>query len=388
MSENTFAGRLRRPLFGSVDRISRRDFLFGASALAVGTSISARSVHAAAAAEVETVDITPKLIDAAKREGSVTVRYSSPVDEMTEMARGFQNRFGIKVQMDRKVGVLGTQQFATEERAGQHVMDVNYSADPAGMRDLAEEGFYLRYTLPDITQKIDRGAMIPGLGYSPKWTDIVISYNPDHIPHAQAKAQFKTWRGLLDPKLKGKIGLNEPAGGGVPFATFLMFYRRPEYGRKFLEQLAAQAPRMYPGSAPGREDLAAGAISVFIPNWESVAMIQFMKGDKTAWTYPDVAPAFANTYFAISKNAPHPNAARLFSAWFFTPESVPSIEAGQARPTLKGVADNRAAVAKLKQTSWWQPYPDKIRWVPDMEDWDANYEKLMPDMRTVLGWKR
>jgi ABC-type Fe3+ transport system substrate-binding protein len=114
-----------------------------------------------------------------------------------------------------------------------------------------------------------------------------------------------------------------------------------------------------------------------------------MKGDKTAWTYPDVAPTFANTYFAISKkNAPHPNAARLFSAWFFTPESVPSIEAGQARPTLKGVADNRAAVAKLKQTSWWQPYPDKIRWVPDMEDWDANYEKLMPDMRTVLGWKR
>ena len=50
--------------------------------------------------------------------------------------------------------------------------------------------------------------------------------------------------------------------------------------------------------------------------------------------------------------------------------------------------EGRSAIAKLKQTSWWRPYPDSIRWVPDMEDWDANYEKLMPDMRNVLGWKR
>lgn len=388
MSKHDFAGGLRRPAFGAVESIGRRDFLLGTAAVVAGTGLAGRDAQAAAAAGVETVDITPRLIDAAKREGGVTVRYSSPVDEMTEMARGFQTRFGIKVQLDRKVGVLGTQQFATEERAGQHVMDINYTADPAGVRDLAEEGFYLHYTLADLAKKLDRGAYIPGLAYSPKWTDIVISYNPDHIPHAQAKEQFKTWRGLLDPKLKGKIGLNEPAGGGVPFATFLMFYRRPEYGRKFLGELAAQNPRLYPGSAPGREDLAAGAISVFIPNWESVAMIHFMKGDKTAWTYPEVAPAFANTYMTISKNAPHPSAARLFCAFFFTPEGVRAIEAGQARPTLKGVPEGRAAIARLKQTSWWRPYPDTIRWVPDMEDWDANYEKLMPDMRSVLGWKR
>jgi iron(III) transport system substrate-binding protein len=366
--------------------LTRRKFLQSAAALALGGGTA--RLCKAAAQSVETVDITPNLIDAARREGTLTVRYSSPVDEMTEMARAFTARFGIKVQTDRKVGVLGTQQFMTEERAGQHVMDVNYSADPAGMRELAEDGLYLRYTVPDLEKKLDRGTYLPNLAYSTKWTEIVISYNPDLIPHAQAKEQFKTWRGLLDPRLKGKIGINEPAGGGVPFSTFLMFYRRPEYGRAFVQQLAAQNPRLYPGSAPGREDLAAGAISVFIPNWESVAMINFMKGDKTAWTYPEIAPAFSNTYLAISKNAPHPNAARLFSAWFVTPEGARAMEAIQARPTLKGMPDNRPAIAKLKQTSWWQPYPDRIRWVPDVDDWDRNYEKLMPDMRRVLGWQR
>ncbi|MBI3938678.1 MAG: ABC transporter substrate-binding protein [Betaproteobacteria bacterium] len=389
MSKTDFAAPATGRVAGGPHDPGRRDFLGRAAALAVGLSAGlAGRETAAAAADVETINVNDRLIEAAKREGSLTVRYSSPVDEMRAMGGAFQARFGVKVQMDRKVGVLGSQQFATEERAGQHVMDLNYSADPAGIRDLAEEGYYLRYTLADLDKKLDKGTYLPGLGYSPKWTEIVISYNPDHIPHVQAKQMFKTWRGLLDPKLKGRIGLNEPAGGGVPFATFLMFYRRPEYGRKFLEQVAAQNPRLYPGSAPGREDLAAGAISVFIPNWESIAMVHFLKGDKTAWTYPEIAPAFANTYLAISRRAPHPNTARLFAAWFFTPEGARAMQNVQARPTLKGVPDERAVIARLKQTDWWQPYPEKIRWVPDVNDWDENYDKLMPDMRRVLGWKR
>src|SRR3546814_15939820 len=95
----------------------------------------------------------------------------------------------------------------------------------------------------------------------------------------------------------------------------------------------------------------------------------FEKGDPTAWTYPEIAPAFANTYFAISANAPHPKAARLFTAWFFTPEGASVMHEVQARPTLKGVPDNRTAVAKLKQTDWWRPYPEDIRWIPEREDW-------------------
>ena len=193
----------------------------GASAVAsvALTSGAARAATPSTPA-VETLDVTPALIAAAKKEGSLMVRYSSPIDEMTVMARAFQQKFGITVQTDRRVGVMGTQLFATEERAGRHVMDVNYCADPAGMRDLAEEGLYLRYTLTDLANKLDAGTYIDGLGYCPKWTDVVLSYNPDQIPVATSRQMFKTWNGLLDPKLKGKIGINEPAGGGVPFSLF------------------------------------------------------------------------------------------------------------------------------------------------------------------------
>jgi iron(III) transport system substrate-binding protein len=362
--------------------IARRHLLLGA-----GGALLAR--HATAAPASEPVAVTQSLIEAARKEGTVVVRNSNPVDEMAGMAHAFEARFGIKVQIDRKVGVLGTQQFATEERAGQHIMDVNYSADPAGMADLSEEGLYLRYTLPEALPRLEPGSFIADLGFCPKWTEIVISYNPDLIPHAQARSQFSTWNGLLDPALKGRIGANEPAGGGVPLATYLMLYRTPGYGRAFVEKLGAQKPRLYPGSAQGREDLASGAISVFIPNWESVAMLTFLKGDRTAWTYPEIAPAFANTYFCISAKAPHPAAARLFSAWFFTDEGAHVIQAvAQARSTLRDLPDHREAVAKLKQTDWWRPYPNSIRWVPDTADWASNSDELIPDMRAALGWKR
>ncbi|MDQ8731459.1 extracellular solute-binding protein [Bradyrhizobium sp. LHD-71] len=365
--------------------IDRRGVLgLAASALAIGSGIRSSS---AASEGIETIDVTPALISAAQREGKVVVRYSSPVDEMAQMSEAFYKRFNITVQADRKVGVLGTQQFATEERAGRHIMDVNYSADPTGIKDLAEEGYYLRFTLPDLEAKLDKAAYLPTLGYCPKWTEVVISYNPSAIPHERARELFKTWNGLLDPALKGKIGLNEPAGGGVPFATYLMFYRNPQYGKEFLAKLAAQRPRLYPGSAQAREDLGAGAISVFIPNWESIAMIGVLRGDKTAWTYPDIAPAFANTYFCISKNAPNPNAARLFAAWFFTPEGAAVMQLAQAKPTLKNQPEMRTAVAELKKTDWWRPYPEEIRWIPDTDDWIKSSDTLIPEMRRTLGWR-
>lgn len=125
MLEDDFV--LRRPGAPEpAERITRRDFLLGTAALAGSVAVPLRNAEAATPpAAIETIDVTPRLIDAARREGSLVVRYSSSVEEMAEMARAFQTRFGVKVLPDRKVGTLGTQQFAAEERAGQHVMDVN-----------------------------------------------------------------------------------------------------------------------------------------------------------------------------------------------------------------------------------------------------------------------
>src|SRR5690606_36843530 len=77
---------------------------------------------AALAADVETLEITPDLIAAAKKEGQVFLRYSSPVTVYEHHAAAFKEEFGIEVVTDRKVGPVGQQVFAQEERPGKHVM--------------------------------------------------------------------------------------------------------------------------------------------------------------------------------------------------------------------------------------------------------------------------
>jgi iron(III) transport system substrate-binding protein len=286
------------------------------------------------------------------------------------------------------VAALGTQQFLTEERAGKHIVDVWWTTDLTGIGTSKKEGFLLNYTYPDLKKNFVDGAYDEGWAYAMWGIKVVIQYNPQLIPHAEAKRLLKTWRGLLDPSLKGKIGMTEPGGGGIAFVTYMMFYLRPEYGRDFLVSLAAQNPRLYPGSGPGREDLAAGAISVFLPNWEEVAFQMFTKGERTAWTYPEISPDYCNDFVVISKNAPHPNAGRLFAQYLTTPEGMQVLQSVGGFPAIKGAKDTREAIVKLKQTDWWKPFPTEIGWIPNKQYQEENFQRLVKDMREILGWKR
>ncbi len=368
--------------------ISRRSLLAGSAAIG-GLTLAGLNQRLAWAAEggPEVLTISPDLINRAKREGSLMVRYAAPVEVMSPIVDAFQKQFGITLQLDRKAGSLGNQQFATEERAGQHIMDVSWITDPIGLKKLSAEGFYLNWTIPDVEKKLPKVSYVPGWGYCPFWTDMIIPYNPDVVPHAKAREIFKTWHGFLDPSLTGKIGLVEPAATNAAFLTYMMFFELPQYGRGFFEKLAGQKPRLYAGSANGREDMASGAVGTFIPNQEFAAFNQFLSGDKAAWMCPEIAASTAENHVAVSKNAPHPAAARLFAAWVFSEEGTRAIQGGQARPTLIGAPEERSAVIKLKQTSWWSPRPLDATWAPDPDTWAAAYPTLMPEMRRILGWR-
>lgn len=383
----------RRPLLERV-HIGRRTLLGVAVLVAASLVVSCGSGGETTAAsgtaqKVETIAINDKLIKAAQGEGSLLVRNGTPAGTMAGIAAAFKKQYGITVESDRKVGVVGTEQFRMEEQAGKHVVDVMWNVDPPGAIDLADEGHLQRFTLPDADKILPPEAELGNhAAYVTYWYDVVIQYNPSLISSAEAEKKFSTWRGLLDPDLAdGKIGMNEPAGGSIPFATYLMWYQDKTYGRKFLEELAAQKPRLYPGSAPGREALAAGEIAVYIPNWEDIAMLNYMKGDKTRWTYPEVTPAIPAAFAALSAKAPHPNAARLFTAWMFSEDGAQAFMDLQGRPTRLGMKDTRSAIDKLSKTTWWKPMPENIRRVPDMDYWIKNYDKVMPDMRKVLGWR-
>ncbi|MGH3750755.1 MAG: hypothetical protein ACRDT8_25565, partial [Micromonosporaceae bacterium] len=99
--------------------------------------------------KVETLKITPELIKKAKKEGSLLVRNGTPADTMAGLGKAFQEQYGIEVEADRKVGVVGTDQFRQEEQSGKHVVDVMWNVDPPGAIDLQKDGYLQKFTIPN-----------------------------------------------------------------------------------------------------------------------------------------------------------------------------------------------------------------------------------------------
>ena len=376
---------------GAQNPMRRRLLRLGAlTAVTAGASelgLFAAAAQAQATDRAEVIGITPDLVKAAQREGEVFLRYSSPENLYPPVAAAFKEKYGINLITDRKVGPLGHQVFAQEERANRHVMDVVETGDPTGVFTLDREGFYLHYTLDGLDKKLSPEFCLPNLAYGPLLVSMVVSYNPDLLSHQDAKRIFKTWNGALDPRFNNAIGISSPKTVALSFALNLMWYQNAKYGMDFIRKLGKQNMRVYRGSAQGREDLASGAISVMCSGWESAEMEGFERGTKVAWTYADQHPVYPNLYIAISKRAPHPNAARLFSAWLFTPEGADAYAKSQSRTSVKGIPDTRSAIAKLKQTDWWQPYPESVGWAPDVNYWSANFTKLSNEMEVALGGK-
>ena len=84
---------------------------------------------------------TAKLYELAKKEGSVVWYESGPLEAMQNVARDFETQYpGIKVEVQRIVGVAQYQRFLMETQAHQNLADVLAISDQPSMADLLAQG--------------------------------------------------------------------------------------------------------------------------------------------------------------------------------------------------------------------------------------------------------
>src|SRR6201995_3274655 len=130
-------------------RFSRRDVLKGAGAAALATGVSA-SVRATAPPPEA---ITPALIDAAKKEGTV-VLYSAmalPVGE--KLGKAFEAAYpGISVQIERSGSERLFQRVGQEFDANIHAADVVNSADASHFIPWTKSGWLMPFVPEDVAQ--------------------------------------------------------------------------------------------------------------------------------------------------------------------------------------------------------------------------------------------
>src|SRR6201995_4828912 len=231
--------------------ISRRTVLKGTSALALGTVFASPARAAAPPAEA----ITPQLIEAAKKEGTV-VLYSSmdlPVGE--KLGKAFEAAYpGIKIQIERSGAERLFQRVAQEYSSNIHAADVINTTDASHIISWKKSGWLAPFVSEDIAKHFLPQYRDPdGMSATSRIYLSSIGYNTNLVKPEDAPKSFAD---LLDPKWAGKMVKGHPAYSGTIMTPTFQMVR--ELGWEYFEKLSKQRVMQVQSSTDPPKKLSLG----------------------------------------------------------------------------------------------------------------------------------
>lgn len=301
--------------------------------------MTARAADIGPMAQVSAADWA-QVVAAAKKEGSLVVyTANNGAAYFKRITDAFAKTYGIAVQnYDARVPELNMR-IQTEQAAGRYVADV-----------VQNGGLQIDY----LAQANGTYAPIGGIpnqanlraGLAADAVQIPCYLQPDGIlvnTDLVAPADLPaSWHDLLLPKYKGHIVMEDPRAGGNGGLTFAVFYHK--FGRPFLERLAGQIAGFDRDSRQSEQEVARGQYWVYIP--EVVANSMSLNGLPVKLVLPSEGSPYVEVSCGMFKNAPHPNAGRLFINYFLERAQQTIYAESGMGPVVNGVIDALPAALK------------------------------------------
>ncbi len=295
-----------------------------------------------------------KVVDAAKREGKV-VLYSALVGapSTSRITEAFEAKYGIPVEtLEARASEL-LERVRTEQASGRSLGDVSYNGSTATERQMLDSVFVPHGALPSAPR-----LSAPFTSDGTRLPAFVIHFgilvNTELV---KPQDEPKSWKDLLGPRWKGQILADDvhPVGSGSLF--FQATYGK--LGREFHEKLAAQDPSFTRDPRGSQRRVARGEYPAFLPS--SLAAMKELEGLPLKTVVPSEGVVYVLYQTAVFKNAPHPNAARLFMDFLLSEGAqamyaedgygavVESVQKKTSRPPLLGTSDlaTMAEMARL-----------------------------------------
>jgi iron(III) transport system substrate-binding protein len=142
-----------------------------------------------------------------------------------------------------------------------------------------------------------------------------IAYNTNLVKREDAPKSFAD---LLDPKWTGKIVKAHPSYSGTILTATFQIVR--EIGWEYFEKLAKQKVMQVQSATDPPKKLALGERAVMADGGEYNVLQIKDGGGPIEVVYPTEGAPLVVGPNGVFKNAPNPNAARLFQCYCFTPE--------------------------------------------------------------------
>jgi iron(III) transport system substrate-binding protein len=148
-------------------------------------------------------DRMDRIIAGAKKEGTFSLYSSSPVEDMGGIIAGFEKQYGLKVKVWRGSSEDIRQRTVAEARAGRADVDVLEFAG-TDMEAMHREQLLQEVRSPTLADLIPGAVPAHREWVTSRLSVFTALYNTNLIKAADAP---KTYADLLDPKWKGKLGI-------------------------------------------------------------------------------------------------------------------------------------------------------------------------------------
>ncbi len=241
----------------------------------------------------------------AAKEGKLSLHTSINVTDASFLVGKFQKKYPfIKVELQRSNDPLIMTRLQGEQRARKNTLDVLTARGGAAYL-MQKMGFLAKYASPE--RRFYAEGFKDAEGY---WTDMYptvhcLAYNtrlvtPQDVP--------TTYQDLLKPQWKGKIGF---CNSNYMWLEAVMQIMGKEKGMHFLEALGRQNLMVRDGSSLNIILAAAGEVAITIP--VNANLVEKEKGRGAPVDWARIKPYYGEIHpVAMTANAPHPNAAKLF----------------------------------------------------------------------------
>ncbi len=264
--------------------------------------------------QYEKPDRTEKVLDAATKEGSLTLYTAFRPQDLPTIIAPFEAKYGIKVKAWRS-GSNNVTQRVVREAAGKRP-EVDVIMMPASEM----EAVYREKLLQPITSPFTKDLIPLAIPTHKNWATVFMNVTVHSYNTLLTKKEDlpKSYNDLLDPKWKGKLGVESKAEEWYSKVVTVM---GEDKGIKYFRELVTKngmSARL--GASLLHNLVIAGEVPLALTVYIDLPEKDKRAGKPVDWFALD--PVVAQGFnIAIAQKAQHPSAALLFYDYMLSPET-------------------------------------------------------------------
>jgi ABC-type Fe3+ transport system substrate-binding protein len=323
---------------------------------------------AAAVAAYKGADRTERLLAGARKEGELMLYSSLTQDDQLKLVEDFKRRYGVTLKFWRASNSHILQRVIGETRGGRFEFDVLETNAPQ-IEALRRENLLQKMNSPYV-EEVLLAETVPAHG---EWVPdrlnlMVYAYNTNLVKRADLP---KTWQDLLDPKWKGRIGMEKT---NVDWFAAIVKSMGGQAGLDFFRRMADNGVAVRTGHNHSAALVAAGEIPLMLGIYSHDAERYRAKAAPVEWFVLPPAVILPSAV-AVSRRAPHPHAAALFYDYMLTDGQRFHLEVNRVPANRNFDTPVRRLVRERQPVK----IVDSHEAIDDYEKWERLYKRLIVD---------